>query len=321
MNAWLRKSTFTVRSISDSLYDLAPIVSCNPIPPSNYTLTPPTDAPIVLVFVHGWLLSRDYWQPLIAQLSPHYQCLSYDLRGFGRSAAGQPWRSHGLAATTPPTPADYDLAAHATDLETLLTELNIAQAWLVGHSLGGSIALWTADLAPDRVQGVVCVNAGGGIYLQQEFEKFRQAGQQMLQWRPAWLRHTPWLDRAFGQMAVTQPIDRVWGKQRLIDFLAADREAAQQSLLTSTTPAAVHQLPAIVARLKQPVYFIAGRNDTIMAPRYVRHLASFHPSFEDWGENMLELDDCGHLAMLEQTEAVADYLKSIVQGGPMPACL
>jgi 2-succinyl-6-hydroxy-2,4-cyclohexadiene-1-carboxylate synthase len=292
-------------------------VPCNPIPSGNYTLTPPTDAPMVLVFVHGWLLSRCYWQPLIDRLSPHYQCLSYDLRGFGRSAAGQPWRS----ASPDADGADYDLAAHAADLETLLAELNIAQVWLVGHSLGGSIALWTADLAPDRVRGVVCVNAGGGIYLQQDFEKFRQAGQQMLQWRPQWLRYTPWLDRAFGQMAVTQPIDRAWGKQRLIDFLEADREAAQQSLLTSTTADAVHQLPAIVARLTQPVYFIAGSNDTIMAPRYVRHLASFHPSFEDWGENMLELDDCGHLAMLEQTEAVAHYLKSIVQGRPMPACV
>ncbi len=297
-------------------------MSCNPIPPSNYTLTAPRNAPIVLVFVHGWLLSRGYWQPLIDRLSPHYQCLSYDLRGFGRSAAGAPWRSTAFDnQTETPTGSDYDLAAHATDLQTLLTELKIDQAWLVGHSLGGSIALWTADLVPDRVRGVVCVNAGGGIYRQQEFEKFRQAGQQMLQWRPQWLRYTPWIDRVFGQMAVTQPIDRVWGKQRLIDWLGADREAAQQSLLTTTTPAAVHQLPAIVARLTQPVYFIAGRDDTIMAPRYVRHLASFHPSFEDWGENMLELDDCGHLAMLEQAEAVAHYLKSILQGLPMPACV
>jgi 2-succinyl-6-hydroxy-2,4-cyclohexadiene-1-carboxylate synthase len=70
-----------------SMSDLAPIVSCNPIPSSNYTITAPTTAPVVLVFVHGWLLSRGYWQPLIDRLSPHYQCLSYDLRGFGRSAA------------------------------------------------------------------------------------------------------------------------------------------------------------------------------------------------------------------------------------------
>jgi 2-succinyl-6-hydroxy-2,4-cyclohexadiene-1-carboxylate synthase len=292
-------------------------VSCK-ILPCNYTLTPPTDAAIVLVFVHGWLLSRSYWQPLIDILSPHYQCLSYDLRGFGRSAPGQRWQT---ADNPTDNPTDYSLQAHAADLQTLLTTLEISQAWLVGHSLGGSIALWAADLDRDRVKGVACLNAGGGIYLEREFAQFRKAGQQMLQFRPAWLRYAPLLDRIVGQMAVKQPIAADLAKQRLVDFLVADREAAEQSLLSSTTRDEVHRLPQIVARLPQPVYFIAGRDDSIMQPRYVRHLASFHHAFEDWGENVLELEDCGHLAMLEQTEAVAHYLQSIVQGRPMPACV
>ena len=51
-----------------------------------YELTPPTaTAAPVLVFIHGWLLSRNYWQPLIERLTPDYQCLIYDLRGFGDS--------------------------------------------------------------------------------------------------------------------------------------------------------------------------------------------------------------------------------------------
>jgi 2-succinyl-6-hydroxy-2,4-cyclohexadiene-1-carboxylate synthase len=56
-----------------------------------YTITPSTpstDAQITLVFLHGWLLSQVYWQPLVNQLSPHYRCLTYDLRGFGQSGVG-----------------------------------------------------------------------------------------------------------------------------------------------------------------------------------------------------------------------------------------
>ncbi|NJO79111.1 MAG: alpha/beta fold hydrolase [Cyanobacteria bacterium RM1_2_2] len=53
--------------------------------PHAYELSAPTDSPIVLVFVHGWLLSHAYWQPVIEHLSSTYQCLTYDLRGFGRS--------------------------------------------------------------------------------------------------------------------------------------------------------------------------------------------------------------------------------------------
>ncbi len=50
-----------------------------------YELTNPTTDSHALVFIHGWLLSRGYWQPLIERLAPDYQCLAYDLRGFGQS--------------------------------------------------------------------------------------------------------------------------------------------------------------------------------------------------------------------------------------------
>ncbi|MEL6930802.1 MAG: alpha/beta fold hydrolase, partial [Cyanobacteria bacterium J06600_6] len=55
--------------------------------PHIYELTAPvknSKLP-VLVFVHGWLLSRSYWQPLVALLESEYQCLIYDARGFGDS--------------------------------------------------------------------------------------------------------------------------------------------------------------------------------------------------------------------------------------------
>ncbi|MFM2429321.1 MAG: hypothetical protein RLZZ511_534 [Cyanobacteriota bacterium] len=281
----------------------------------DYVLTPPTDSKTVLVFVHGWLLSRAYWQPVIDQLAPHYQCLAYDLRGFGQSVADT------QCAADCDGDRDYSLAAHAQDLLNLMTQLEIRQAWLVGHSLGGAVALWATDLAPDRIAGAICVNFGGGIYLEQDFAKFRQAGQQMLGWRPSWLRYAPFVDRAFGQMAVCQPSARTWGKQRLQDFLVADRQAAAATLLDSTTAAEVHRLPQIVARLAQPAYFITGQHDPVMPPRYVRHLASFHRSFPAWGENVLELEDCGHFAMLEQTAAVTQYIQSILQGEFVPACI
>jgi 2-succinyl-6-hydroxy-2,4-cyclohexadiene-1-carboxylate synthase len=283
--------------------------------PCAYDLSDPKPDLPVLVFVHGWLLSRAYWQPLVATLSDRYQCLTYDLRGFGqsrpltqKSTAESPIYSAAGSAET----QSYSLQAYAQDLVTLLKALNISQACLVGHSLGGSVALWAAALAPEIVQGVICVNAGGGIYLQTEFERFRSAGQQLVKFRPNWLRYAPFVDRAFGQMAVCQPIDRRWAKQRVIDFLEADAVAARQSLLDSTTPDEVHRLPQLVAELKQPVYFIAGCQDPVMEPKYVRHLASFHFLFRDHGENVLELENCGHLAMLEQTERVAQHVQRIV---------
>jgi 2-succinyl-6-hydroxy-2,4-cyclohexadiene-1-carboxylate synthase len=276
--------------------------------PHRYDLTAPTHSSEVLVFVHGWLLSRNYWQPLTQKLAIDYQCLTYDLRGFGESQLSRSPDQEEHCA-----PSQYSLQAYARDLGLLLEALNLSNVWLVGHSLGGSIALWAADQRSDRVRGVICVNAGGGIYLKEEFERFRNAGKQIVKMRPRWLGRVPWIDLLFVRASVVKAIDRCWAKQRLIDFVIADPEAALGTLLDSTTEAEVHHLPQVVARLRQPVYFIAGAKDPIMEPKYVRHLASFHALFGDCGENVFEISDCGHLAMVEQTEAVALQVLAIVQ--------
>jgi 2-succinyl-6-hydroxy-2,4-cyclohexadiene-1-carboxylate synthase len=265
-----------------------------------YDLTAPATSGVVLVFIHGWLLSRSYWRPLMERLSPQFQCLSYDLRGFGDSC--------GICEDQEQC---YSPAAYAEDLSQLLAQLNIQNAWLVGHSLGGTIALWGAQALPDRIAGVTCVNAGGGVYLEQEFERFRAMGRNLVQWLPL-------LDWMFAKAGTVQPMASHWRRQRLLDYVGAHSAAARGALLESTTREQVHRLPQVVAQLKQPVYFLSGDRDPIMHPRYVRHLASFHSSFRDsCGDNLIEIRDCGHMAMLEQPEAVAERMRCILAAHPL----
>lgn len=289
--------------------------------PHAYELTPPPASPApVLVFIHGWLLSRNYWKPLIERLAPDYQCLNYDLRGFGES---QPCKN-GTQGTETNLNAEllaeaevlssprHSLVAYAKDLGILLQQLKIEKAWLIGHSLGGSIALWGASVLPDRVCGVICLNAGGGIYLKEEFERFRSLGQRLVERRPRWLCYVPLLDLVFARSQVAHPLARQWGRQRLIDFVIAHPEAALQALLDSTTEAEVHRLPQVVSQLEQPTYFIAGAKDRVMEPKYVRHLASFHKLFQGYGENVIEIPDCGHMAMVEQPDALSTQIREIL---------
>ncbi|RFP52754.1 MAG: alpha/beta hydrolase [Limnothrix sp. CACIAM 69d] len=277
--------------------------------PHSYRLDPDRPTRWALVFVHGWLLSRHYWQPLIDQFQPHIPCLSYDLRGFGASQPTQPQQF----STPRERYQNYAPAAYAEDLNRLLEHLGIETAWIVGHSLGGAIALWSAHKFPDRIQGVICLNSGGGIYLKEEFERFRAVGQRLVQFRPQWLRAFPGLDWVFSRDSVARPVARQWGRQRLIDFVTAHPEAALWTLLESTTEAEVHRLPQVVAQLTQPAYFIAGNQDSVMEPRYVRHLASFHPLFDMSGENLREIPDCGHMGMVEQPIPIAQEIKTILQ--------
>ncbi len=257
-----------------------------------------------LVFVHGWLLSRSYWQPLVEQLAHDYRCLTYDLRGFGESVGALDDYSDDLAA--------YSLAAYAKDLERLLDSLGLDQVWLVGHSLGGSIALWAASLFPHRIKGVICINAGGGIYIDKAFDKFRTAGQQMVKFRPSWLNRVPLLPQVFSRMMVARPLEIRWGRQRIQDFVRANRSAAKGALLASTTEDEVNQLPLLMSELTQPVHFITASQDKVMPPRFVRYLASFHPRFVE-GESVTELADCGHMAMVEQTAAVESVVRFTIE--------
>ncbi|HEY9879349.1 MAG TPA: alpha/beta hydrolase [Leptolyngbyaceae cyanobacterium] len=282
----------------------------------SYSLTTPQGFSKTLVFIHGWLLSQQYWFPIVDQLSSTFQCLSYDLRGFGESTKGLDDYQAGVLQSAQQIGASYSpfsLAAYARDLGSLLEQLNLTKVWLVGHSLGASIALWAAYCYPEWIAGVVCVNAGGGIYLKQEFDRFRQAGQQIVRFRPQWMRYLPLADLAFARMMVAQPLARQWGRQRLVDFLQANSDAALGSLLESTTEEEVHLLPRIVSSLNQPVYFLAGERDQVMEIKFVRYLASFHPLFESGQEIVIELPNCGHIALLECPNLVVESLTKLLE--------
>ncbi|MGF1569895.1 MAG: alpha/beta fold hydrolase [Nodosilinea sp.] len=282
--------------------------------PHYYQFTPARGA-APLVFIHGWLLSQRYWQPIVSQLSSSHPCLTYDLRGFGESRYDLnqfvPGFAPGaLAAQASLSP--YGLAAYARDLAALIQHLDLPPVWLVGHSLGGSIALWLAHCYPKRVKGIICLNAGGGIYIERDFRRFRQVGEQIVRRRQAWLRHVPLLPLALTRSMVSQPLAYEWGRQRLQDLLVAHPDAALGTLLESTTPAEVHLLPRLVQSLEQPIYFVAGRQDPVMDLKFVNHLAGYLPTAGDGQCPVIALDNCGHMAMVEQPQRVVAILKSLV---------
>ncbi len=284
--------------------------------PHFYSLTADRSAD-PLVFIHGWLLSHKYWRLVIDDLTPAHPCLAYDLRGFGESRhhlhqfqPGIPARAKALPCSTSP----YGLAAYARDLAALISNLGLKSVWLVGHSLGGSIALWTAYCYPQLVKGVICLNAGGGIYLEREFQQFRQLGRQILKFRFPWLRYVPLMPLMFSRSLVAQPLPYQWGVERLNDLLAANIDAALGTLLETTTEAEVHLLPRIVAALQQPVRFLGGRQDTVMDLKFVHHLAGYHNGATHPGQPVMALGHCGHMAMLEQPEMVAEAIKNFVNG-------
>jgi len=100
-------------------------------------------APTVIA-VHGITASHLAWAP-IAQACPRVRLIAPDLRGRGRSA--------GL-------PGPFGMARHAADLEAVIEALELPSAILVGHSMGGFVAVVAARLYPDRFSQVLLVDGG-----------------------------------------------------------------------------------------------------------------------------------------------------------------
>lgn len=101
----------------------------------------------VVVLIHGLLGAHTNWEPQIKTLSRRYRVIAPDL--FGHGASDKP-------------AGDYSLSAHAATIRDLLEALDIPSATLVGHSLGGGVAMQTLYLFPDRVERL-CLVASGGL--------------------------------------------------------------------------------------------------------------------------------------------------------------
>ena len=227
----------------------------------------------LLVAVHGWLLAGRLWDPLRHELEAVLPCWCPDLPGFGRRP-----RPRGLQPS---------LASYGRWLaDQVRAEAGERPVVLLGHSLGGSVALHAAPLLGPQLRGLVQVAAGGGVYQPRPFARLRQGGAAFVALRPAWLAALPALDP--------------WSSP-----LRAEARAAQGLLACSTNRGAVGQLPRLTAALAVPSLWIAGSRDTVMEPRYVRHLAGYSR------RHRLELlEGGGHLPMRQMPGRLAALIAS-----------
>jgi pimeloyl-ACP methyl ester carboxylesterase len=103
------------------------------------------EAPLLL-FVHGITNSSASWETVLPLLTPHYRVIAPDLLGHGDSAKPR---------------GDYSLGAAASLLRDLMLALGHERATIVGHSLGGGIAMQFTYQFPERVERLVLVGSGG----------------------------------------------------------------------------------------------------------------------------------------------------------------
>ena len=99
-----------------------------------------------LVFLHGFGNDCHVWDESAPLVAPHYRTLAFDMRGHGDSDCDPEGR--------------YDHGTMALDVEAALDSLGIDRLVLVGHSMGGRVAMHFAGDHPERMAGLVIVDSG-----------------------------------------------------------------------------------------------------------------------------------------------------------------
>lgn len=248
-----------------------------------------------MVFVHGWGGSARYWESTARSLSHSFDCLLYDLRGFGRSNKIPPDITTDLS---------HELETYADDLAALLDALGLQQVYLNAHSAGASIAVFFLNRYGDRIHKAILTCSGIFEYDERSFTAFHKFGGYVVKYRPRWLYGLPLMDRLFMQRFLHRPVPTEISRAFLNDFLMADYHSALGTIYTSVSKKASEVMPQEFTQLSVPTLLIVGERDIIIPAQLGQNAAMLNPEYI----KLVMIPDTAHFPMLEDAPTYLRHL-------------
>jgi pimeloyl-ACP methyl ester carboxylesterase len=255
------------------------------------------------VFIHGSALRTDMWHYQMAGLDGH-RLIFYDMRG------------HGLSQ--PKGDSEYSIKTLATDLATVIENSNLKECVIVGHSVGGVIAmklcLERPELLGSTIKGLGLLNTTHGPFTETilgaaVLARIERATRRPLDVLGSQSHRLDVLRRvirpsdavfwgvalaAFGPQASASQIDFVY------DMLAETPSDVLFDLVRSYRDSDVTEQ---LSEIAVPCRLIGGTHDRLTLARASASLAEGLPKAE-----LSVLENCGHMSMLERHEHVNEML-------------
>jgi pimeloyl-ACP methyl ester carboxylesterase len=239
----------------------------------------------VLLLVHGIGGSYENWREVIEPLARRYTVVAPDLPGHGASAPG-----HG----------DYSIGGLADGLRDLLLTLGHERATLVGHSLGGGIAMQLAYQFPELAERLVLVSSGGlGPEVSLVLRAAALPGSEL--WIAATARSARWagatIGRGLAAVGLRPSPDVAEVARGYASMVDPDRRAAFLATVRSVINVGGQRIDAIdrlYLAAGIPVLIVWGARDPIIP---VSHAERAHAAIA--GSRLEIFDGVGHLPQLE----------------------
>ena len=267
------------------------------------------------IFIHGSALRTDLWHYQMEGLDAR-RLIFYDLRG------------HGLSQ--PKGDTEFSVATLAKDLEVIIEDSKLDEVVLVGHSIGGMVALELAASRPEwlssKIKGLVLTNTTYRPPMETIAGGAALAHLERMTRRPFDLLgpHSARIDRL---RKIVKPSDALFWTVSFSAF--APQASAKQVDFTydmlAETPSDVifdlfkayrgFDVEDCLSDVTVPSLIIAGSRDRITLAEASEHMARVMPKAQ------LEiLEDCGHMAMMERHDEFNQLVKSFLEDtlGPRP---
>ena len=240
-----------------------------------------------VILLHGWLGSWRLWQSTMEALAPNYRLYAIDFWGFGESGKRR---------------ENFTVDDFVSLVEQFMARLGIAQAPLVGHSMGGTVSLAAALKNPDRISKVVIIGSpikGSSLAIPLQLAAIPGIAR-LLFWQMGLFTNA--LNLAAGFMCA-QP--------GFAQLLTSDmNQTTLRSFFTSISSLKQVDLSSQIASLKMPVMGMFGGRDNIVSPRQAKLLQQALPS-----SRLAWYPAARHFVMLDEGSAFIADLKNFLENG------
>ncbi|MFV9483940.1 alpha/beta fold hydrolase [Christiangramia sp. ASW11-125] len=250
-----------------------------------------------LVFVHGLSSNLDSWKKNLQGLTRDYRCIAIDLPGYGKSSRSK---------------TDYSLAEYAKVLNDLVDKMELSNVVLIGHSMGGQIAMHSVLEYPQTYEKLILIApAGIETFTEQEAAVMKSA------YTPAMVVNT-----SDEQILANYKLNFYSfpdEAQSMVDDRIAMKEAEDFPDYAETVVNNIHAMleePVIdeIQNIKIPVLMIFGKDDMLIPNKYFHPSESIEGLIETSEEKFQHLeveviDEAGHFVNFEKAEAVNAQIK------------